>query len=636
MRLLPSAIVFAAAVTSHIFAQGNPDPIVTTGTIPSQSVDTTVGTPGINLQSYFAIPTITGQVVQFKTAGLTAGADTFNIEMNSTLAPNTVANFLAYVNANSFTNTLIHRSNKGYHIFQGGSYSANTAYTTFASYFSVTTNAPIAMEAADTLTHVRGTIAMARTTGPNSATSGWFINTADNSGLWAPASAQASNSYAAFGRVTGTGMSVVDTIAALPVLGGNVNIGTSATGSTSVSLDYSSVPSNFGGGWTLLGSTVVSASPIGNIDLVTLSANANETINSSTARPFSLFPSPFDELPVFTNLASAPGGAGIGTLVPLTNLVQESSVKVVPIFPATPGGPSVVTFSVVSSDPSLVNAFTSGSNLYVAAAKNLTGSATVTVTATDSNGNAVSQTPFNVSVTRKVNEFGTADGIADLVFQNSAGQIAAWYNHSSSTGASLYSGGLGDWRIVAVADWNHDGVTDLIFQNNAGQIAVWYGGLPANGATLYSGGLGDWKVVGVGDINHDGIPDLVFQNTVGQIAVWYSGLPANGAYLYGGGLGDWRVKCIADINGDGFADLLFQNTAGQIAVWYSASPATGSTIYGGGLGDWKVAGVSDINGDGVPDILFQNTIGQIAVWYSGSYLNAAYIYNGGLGDWRLR
>ena len=688
MRIPPLFLVLVIALAGRLFAQ-NSDPITVTGTIPAKSIVQTVGIPPIDLSGFFTIPTLTGKtVVQFTAVtGLTgAGApitQKFNVVMDNTgVAQNTVANFLKYVNGGLFSNSIIHRSDQPGGIIQGGTYlndpnlssmvplqscstisgsktvtcqstsraavgmtvtgtqipagatiTSITNSTTFVISAAATSSAtgktftiaypPIALEATDNLQNGRGAIAMARMNDPNSATSGWFINTADNSSRLPPASA---SGYAAFGRVTGTGMTVVDAIQALPVLGGNVTVTSSSTANKLVTI--SSAPVNFGPGWGLLGSTIQSA--IGNF--ITLNSNASQTIdNTNGPQTFasSLFAQPFDQLPVLQNLP--PDGS-----VNLSNLATITSVQTVPLFPPASGAASVVTFSAVSSDPSLVSVSVSGSNLYVAAAKNLNGSATVTVTATDSNGNAVDQTPFNVSVTRTAVDFGTADGIEDLLFQNSVGQLAVWYNHSPSNGALLYGGGLGDWRVVAVADWNHDGVTDIIFQNTIGQIAIWYGGSPVNGAYLYTGGLGDWRVVGVADINRDGIPDLVFQNTVGQVAVWYSGLPANAAYIYSGGLGDWRVKCVADINGDGVPDLIFQNTVGQIAVWYSCSSANGASIYGGGLGDWKVVRIADINGDGVPDILLQNTVGQIAVWYNGSYLNGSYLYGGSLGDWRLR
>ena len=654
MRLLPSLLVFAFA--GRLLAQGNLDPITTTGTIPSQSISTSVGTPAIDLRTYFAVPSITGQVVQF-TVPNAGVSGVFNVKLDSAVAPATVLNFLAYVDANRYANTLIHRSNPGYHILQGGGYSPNTGGTTFSSYNTVVKNAALAMEAGDTLTHERGTIAMARTAGLDTATSEWFINTVDNSstgsGRWAPASALSNSpfnpSYAVFGRVAGTGMSVVDTIAALPLLGGNVTVTSSSTSSTSVTIQHSTLPANFGTGWGLLGGLVSSVSTVGALDFVTLTGNADRSITTDTVVPYTIFSAPFDELPLFTNLASPPGSAGAGTLVPLTSLVKTTSINVIPVFPATPGATSVVSFSALSSDPNVVKATINGSSLILTAVKNQTGSATVTVTATDTNGNAVQQTPFNVSVTRKVVDFNS-DGIADFVFQNNYGQIVTWYLNASGvqTGSAyLSTGALGAWKVAALADMNGDGTPDIVLQYSTGQIVFWY--MNASGAItgstyVYSGALGDWQVVAAADINRDGNTDLVFQNASGQIVVWYmngAGGITSSAYLYGYSLGDWRIKCVADYNGDGIPDFIFQNGVGQVVVWYlnASGVTTGSAyLYGYGLGDWQIARATDVNGDGISDLLFQNTYGQIFVWYmnaSGGVTSSGYLYGYGLSDWRL-
>jgi hypothetical protein len=243
------------------------------------------------------------------------------------------------------------------------------------------------------------------------------------------------------------------------------------------------------------------------------------------------------------------------------------------------------------------------------------------------------------------------DGRADLLFQNTAGQIGRWYMNGSgaiNSAAVMDSGDLGDWKAVGIADMNNDGIADIIFQDTAGQIAVWYlngSGAISSAAVIYSGDLGDWKVVGVADMNKDGNADILFQNTAGQIAVWYlngSGAISSGGLLYTGDPGDWKVVAIADMDNDGKADILFQNTAGQIAVWHmdgSGGISSSVVIYSGDLGDWKVVASADMNNDGNADILFQNTAGQIAVWYmngSGGISSTAYIYSGGLGDWRVR
>lgn len=312
-------------------------------------------------------------------------------------------------------------------------------------------------------------------------------------------------------------------------------------------------------------------------------------------------------------------------------------------------------------------------------------------------GGVVGTTPVGSSP-RDLNN----DGKADFVFQNGAGQLYAWFldgtgnpiNFTTGSGLIpgahfLYSGALGDWRLVARADLNNDGFPDLIFQNSVGQLYVWC--LDGTGSAvsfagsglkpgmsphfLYSGGLGDWRVVGCTDMNGDGFADLVFQNGVGQVYVWFldgtantvnfstgTGLNPGSKLLYSGALGDWRIAACTDMDGDKIADLVFQNSLGQIVVWIldgTTTPINYSTgaglkpgsklTYGGGLGDWRIVACTDMNGDGNPDLVFQNGVGQIYIWTLDGTVSAInfttgaglkpgskLLYGGGLGDWRTR
>lgn len=132
-----------------------------------------------------------------------------DIELFDAAAPRTVANFLAYVNSGAYTNSFIHRSVPGF-IIQGGGYGLDN---TTGSPVSVPRNPPIANEFSATRSNVRGTIAMAKVSNnPNSATSEWFINLANN----ATSLDTENGGFTVFGQVTAASMVVVDAIAALP------------------------------------------------------------------------------------------------------------------------------------------------------------------------------------------------------------------------------------------------------------------------------------------------------------------------------------------------------------------------------------------------------------------------------------
>lgn len=130
------------------------------------------------------------------------------VELNPQAAPKTVANFLKYVEDKHYDGTVFHRVIKDFMI-QGGGYTENLSQKP--------TRAPIVNEAKNGLKNVRGSIAMARTGDPDSATSQFFINTVNNSTLDYPK--PDGYGYAVFGKVT-AGMDVVDKIRAVQT--GNV------------------------------------------------------------------------------------------------------------------------------------------------------------------------------------------------------------------------------------------------------------------------------------------------------------------------------------------------------------------------------------------------------------------------------
>lgn len=127
------------------------------------------------------------------------------IELNEEKAPVTVKNFLAYVNEGFFDKTVFHRVIPGFMV-QGGGF----ALKDDGVIEQKETKEPIQNEAKNGLKNARGTIAMARTGDPHSATAQFFINHADNSNLDFPSFD--GWGYAVFGQVVG-GLDVVDKIA---------------------------------------------------------------------------------------------------------------------------------------------------------------------------------------------------------------------------------------------------------------------------------------------------------------------------------------------------------------------------------------------------------------------------------------
>lgn len=133
------------------------------------------------------------------------------LELNRERAPLTVANFLRYVTEGHFNNTVIYRVVPRF-VIQGGSVGSNGN--------GKPVHEPIPLEANNGLSNMRGTITMARSSEPASATAEFFINLVDNPGLnQDPNDTENRTGYAVFGRVV-TGMETVDLITQLPLGGG--------------------------------------------------------------------------------------------------------------------------------------------------------------------------------------------------------------------------------------------------------------------------------------------------------------------------------------------------------------------------------------------------------------------------------
>ena len=127
------------------------------------------------------------------------------LELDAAKAPKSVENFLAYVKSGHFAGTIFHRV-IGQFMIQGGGFTPDMTQKP--------TLAPIPLESKNGLSNLRGTVAMARTNDPNSATAQFFINVVDNPFLDA-ANSRDGQGYAVFGKVV-AGLDVVDKIRAQP------------------------------------------------------------------------------------------------------------------------------------------------------------------------------------------------------------------------------------------------------------------------------------------------------------------------------------------------------------------------------------------------------------------------------------
>jgi len=217
-------LVFSFCLALAITASGqNVAPVVAT---PIAAFTEFAGAPArsIDLTSAFSDPDASNAVQM--AVLLPSSTGFFNIALDGQHKPITVTNFLNYVNSGRYfaidptthglASSIIHRSEANF-VVQGGGFIGTVApgQAPYAQPTPVPAFSPIQNEPG--ISNKTGTIAMAKTDGkPNSATSQWFINLANNGGP--PANLDTQNGgFTVFGHVTGVGMTVVNAIAAVPV-----------------------------------------------------------------------------------------------------------------------------------------------------------------------------------------------------------------------------------------------------------------------------------------------------------------------------------------------------------------------------------------------------------------------------------
>jgi peptidyl-prolyl cis-trans isomerase A (cyclophilin A) len=184
--------------------------LVNGGSSTSKSVTCNVGAVGtgaISFDAKMADGTVlksTSFDVPNPQVSMVTNVGTLKLELNPTAAPLTALNYLQYVNDKFYDNTIIHR------IVTSGIYVAQGGWLTPTPSVQPGQRAAIALEVGKGLSNVKGTIAMARGTELNSATSQFFFNLADNTAL-----DTANGGYAVFGKVI-SGTSVLDALAITP------------------------------------------------------------------------------------------------------------------------------------------------------------------------------------------------------------------------------------------------------------------------------------------------------------------------------------------------------------------------------------------------------------------------------------
>jgi hypothetical protein len=217
------------------------------------------------------------------------------------------------------------------------------------------------------------------------------------------------------------------------------------------------------------------------------------------------------------------------------------------------------------------------------------------------------------------------DGISDLLWQDTSGNLAAWLMNGAAVGSNGSLGNVsGTWSIVGQRDFNGDGDADLLWRDAGGNLAIWF----LSGTQLaLSAGLGNvptnWGVFGTGDFNHDGNGDILWRDSnTGAVSIWF----LNGSQVIStASLGvvptNWSIA-----GSDAIGDILWRDTSGNLVVWaVSGSQVVQSVGLGNVPLNWQVAGLGDFNGDGFVDILWRDMSGDVSMWLlnNGQVLQSA-------------
>jgi cyclophilin family peptidyl-prolyl cis-trans isomerase len=201
----------------------------------------------INLPSNFDDPRTTGRVARFELYDTSLAGGITNVllfDQPGAGAPLTVQNFQTYVNDGDYVNSIIHRAPRDF-VIQGGGFTVDDTDTIIPQELitqpatvldRVPTDPPVTNEFGANRSNIRGTLAMARSSAVDSATSQWFFNLSDNSGL-----DTVNEGFTVFGEVlSASDLAVLDAINVLPVFNGNDN---DLFGNMPLIVDLSNVPS---------------------------------------------------------------------------------------------------------------------------------------------------------------------------------------------------------------------------------------------------------------------------------------------------------------------------------------------------------------------------------------------------------
>jgi len=466
------------------------------------------------------------------------------VELRDDIAPITVANFQAYSASGEYDQSIFHRSVAGF-VIQGGGF--KLPFNGSSPPTAVVTQPAILNEYS--ISNLRGTLAMAKLGGdPNSATSQWFINMADNS-----ANLNNQNGgFTAFAEVLGDGMSVADSLASQPLWNFTAQWGAT----------FSEIPMQPAYGGTSFP-----------VDSDAVFFNAPSTISHCKAVPNSSLTAYVKVAVSSSNTSVATASISGGKVLVDPASAGTTSLTLVGTDPYGNSATSTIQVDVTSSFsslPSVKGDFNRDGSPDIVYRNPTTGQVTINymrdnVFETGGTSTAVANNAWGLVGTGDFNK----DGNEDMLYRNlTTGQAVIHYMQ----GRAFLAGGAvtalvsNSWSIDGVFDFNLDGYADILYRNTtSGQCVIHY----LKGRSFVAGGAltatvsTSWDLSAVADFNQDNYPDVLYSNpTTGQAVIHYLNVRA----FVAGGLVTLTAPASEDItgandfDGDGYPDLVYRDT----------------------------------------------------------------------------
>jgi cyclophilin family peptidyl-prolyl cis-trans isomerase len=426
-----------------------------------------------------------------------------SVQLYPDVAPQTVANFLNYVNSGAYQNSIIHRSVPGF-VIQGGGFQVQNS-----SIIATPTNAPVVNEFH--ISNTRGTIAMAKLgNNPNSATSQWFFNLADNSNSLDSGGnpTTSDGGFTVFGKITdAASLAVMDEIAGLP---------TYNLSSTNPAFNQTPLANYQGSGNAQFSNlvTVSSITPAAGAHILWDNTDGTASIWNYSLTNGSFTQNTYGPYPNWTAKTLTDGPDG------LTRVLWDNADG---------------TASIWSLN-------------------NTTGQFT-----------QFSFGPYT-NWTAKALSVGT-DNTTHVLWTNTDGTASLW-NYSTADGTLTQNtyGPYPGWTATALAD-GPDGQTRLLWNNADGTASIWSLNNNTGVFSQYSfGPYSGWtaKTLNVGT---DNTTHVLWTNTNGTASLWnYSTADGTLTQNTCGPYAGWTVTSVAD-GADGQTRLLWDNTDGTMSLW---------------------------------------------------------------------